>query len=120
MGIQRADSMEHVAQVKQFVDNYIPNGYGIREKMLSGRPGDEIANISDEFLRKAILDETKLPVVHGHLIEENLNWTSKLNARTMTNFLFKWLATKPEDAWARHPLFIDLYRKSIGDRIATA
>jgi len=120
MGIQRGDSMEHVAQVKHFVDNYIPNGYGIREKILSGRPGDEVANVSDEFLRKAIPDETKLPVVHGHLIEENINWTSKMNARTMTNFLFKWLATKPEDAWARHPLFIDLYRKSINDRVATA
>ena len=120
MGIQRGDSMEHVAQVKHFVDNYIPDGYGIREKILSGRPGDEVANVSDEFLRKAIPDETKLPVVHGHLIEENINWTSKMNARTMTNFLFKWLATKPEDAWARHPLFIDLYRKSINDRVATA
>jgi hypothetical protein len=120
MGIQRGDSMEHVAQVKHFVDNYIPDGYGIREKILSGRPGDEVANVSDEFLRKAIPDETKLPVVHGHLIEENINWTSKMNARTMTNFLFKWLATKPEDAWARHPLFIDLYRKSINERIATA
>ena len=80
----------------------------------------QVPKVSEEFLRKAIPDETKLPVVHGHLIEENINWTSKMNARTMTNFLFKWLATKPEDAWARHPLFIDLYRKSINDRVATA
>jgi hypothetical protein len=26
----------------------------------------------------------------------------------------------PEDAWARHPLFIDLYEKSIQKRLATA
>ena len=119
LGIGRTEALEHVAEVKTFVDNYIPDGYGIREQLRLTLPTGEQAKVSEEFLRKAITNPDELPVIHGHLMEEALNRTTPRLAKAMTNYLFKWLATKPEDAWARHPLFIDLYRKSLQKRMAT-
>jgi hypothetical protein len=119
LGLARTDTMEYVGTVKQFVDNYIPDGYGIREQVLFGGPTGGSANITEEFLRNAIKDPDKLPVVHGHLIDNNLNLRDKNIIQQAINNGFKWLATMPEDALARHPLFIDLYKKSIARRIAT-
>ena len=119
LGIARGDSLEHVAQVKSFVDNYIPDGYGIREKILSAAPGEESGKITAGFLRDAIRDPEALPIVHGHLIEEALTLKSLSVTRRMAETGFKYLGTLPENAWARHPLFVDLYRKSITERINT-
>lgn len=119
LGIARTDSIEYVSTVKGFVDNYIPDGYGIREELLFGGPAGSGAKISEGFLRNAVKDPDALPVVHGHLLDENLKLRSVGVIRNTVNQAFKWLATMPEDAWARHPLFIDLYRKSIARRIST-
>ena len=119
LNLARTDSTEYVSTVKGFVDNYIPDGYGIREELLFGGPAGRGAAISEGFLRAAIKDPEKLPVVHGHLLDENLNLRSVGISKKIINQSFKWLATMPEDAFARHPLFIDLYRKSIASRIAT-
>ena len=77
------------------------------------------SKVNEQFLRNAVKDPEKLPVVHGHLLDENLNLRSVGISKKIINQSFKWLATMPEDALARHPLFIDLYRKSIASRIAT-
>lgn len=119
LGIGRTESLEHVAEVKTFVDNYIPDGYGIREQLRLTAPSGEQMKVTEEFLRKAITNPDELPTIHGHLMEEALNRTTPRLAKSMTNYLFKWLATRPEDAWARHPLFIDLYRKSLAKRMET-
>ena len=119
LNLARTDSIDYVNTVKGFVDNYIPDGYGLREELLFGGPAGTGAKITESFLRNAIKDPDALPVVHGHLIDENLNLRSIGVARRIINQSFKWLATMPEDAWARHPLFIDLYRKSITRRIGT-
>lgn len=79
----------------------------------------EGSKVNEEFLRNAIKDPDKLPVVHGHLLEANINLKPLAVPRRMTNFLFKYLATMPEDNLARHPLFIDLYERSIKKRLAT-
>jgi hypothetical protein len=120
LGLARTDSLEYVARLRTFVDNYIPNGYGIREKMLITQPGGGGSKVTEQFLRDMVRDPKDLPIIHGHLIEENINLKSLSTARRMTQFGFKWLATVPENAWARHPLFVDLYRKSISRRVATA
>jgi hypothetical protein len=120
LGLARTDALEYVARLRTFVDNYIPDGYGIREKMLMAKPGGESSKVTEKFLRDMVRDPNDLPVIHGHLIEENINLKSLSVARRMATFGFKWLATVPENAWARHPLFVDLYRKSISQRVATA
>jgi hypothetical protein len=120
LGIPRTGAYEYVANAKRFVDQYVPDGYGIREKVLSAKPGEEIGKVTEDILRSAIKDPEKLPIVHGHLLEENIGMKTAGVTRRMTNFLFKYLATMPEDNWARHPLFVDLYNKAVQRRFETA
>jgi hypothetical protein len=120
LGLARDESIEFVSNAKRFVDQYVPDGYGFRETILNAKPGEEIGKVSEAMLRDAIKDPEKLPIVHGHLIDENMGMKTRGMSRRMTSFLFKYLATIPEDNWARHPLFIDLYQKSIQKRFETA
>jgi hypothetical protein len=120
LGIARSDALEYVTTVQKFLDDYVPDGYGIREKVMSGVPGVEASKVTEDFLRNAIRNPDALPVVHGHLIDANVQLTTRRVSREITQTLFKYLAQIPEDAWARHPLFIDLYEKSIKKRLATA
>lgn len=120
LGISRSESLEYVVTAQKFLDNYIPDGYGIREKIMSALPGEEAGKVTEEFLRNAVRDPNALPIVHGHLLDANMNLKPRAVSRRITSSLFKYLATVPEDAWARHPLFIDLYEKSIQKRFETA
>ena len=120
LGIARADSLEYVVTAQKFLDNYIPDGYGIREKIMSALPGEEAGKITEDFLRNAVRDPNALPIVHGHLLEANMNLKPRAISRQITSSLFKYLAQIPEDNWARHPLFIDLYEKSLQKRLETA
>ena len=120
LGIARADSLEYVVTAQKFLDNYIPDGYGIREKIMSALPGEEAGKVTEEFLRNAVRDPNALPIVHGHLLDANMNLKPRAISRQITSSLFKYLAQIPEDNWARHPLFIDLYEKSIQKRFETA
>jgi hypothetical protein len=49
-----------------------------------------------------------------------MNLTVRAVSNRITSTLFKYLATIPEDNFARHPLFIDLYEKSMQKRLETA
>ena len=120
LGIARADSLEYVVTAQKFLDNYIPDGYGIREKIMSALPGEEAGKVTEDFLRNAIRDPEALPIVHGHLLDANMNLTVRGVSNRITGTLFKYLATIPENNWARHPLFIDLYEKSLQKRLETA
>jgi hypothetical protein len=120
LNIPRSEALEYVTTVQKFLDDYVPAGYGIREKIMSGVPGVEASKVTEEFLRNAIRNPDDLPVVHGHLLDANVKLTTRKVTREITQTLFKYLAQMPEDAWARHPLFIDLYEKSIRSRMETA
>jgi hypothetical protein len=120
LGLARADSLEYVVTAQKFLDNYIPDGYGIREKIMSALPGEEAGKVTEDFLRNAVRDPNALPIVHGHLLDANMNLKPRAISRRITSSLFKYLAQIPEDNWARHPLFIDLYEKSIQKRLETA
>ena len=120
LGIARADSLEYVVTAQKFLDNYIPDGYGIREKIMSALPGEEAGKVTEDFLRNAVRDPNALPIVHGHLLDANMNLKPRAISRQITSSLFKYLAQIPEDNWARHPLFIDLYEKSLQKRLETA
>jgi hypothetical protein len=120
LGLARADSLEYVVTAQKFLDNYIPDGYGIREKIMSALPGENAGKVTEEFLRNAVRDPNALPIVHGHLLDANMNLRPRGISRQITSSLFKYLAQIPEDNWARHPLFIDLYEKSIQKRLETA
>jgi hypothetical protein len=117
-GIPRDGAREHVQSIKNFVNNYIPDGYGIREQMLGSKPG-ELTRVTPEFLRNTVKNPDELPIIHGNLLDENLSAKSAKPYKNLRNSVFKYLGTMPENAWARHPLFVDLYQKSIKERMAT-
>jgi hypothetical protein len=120
LGISRDEALEYVYRVQTFVDNYVPRGTGIREKVLGATPSGPVQQVTPEFLREAIKNPDELPVIHGNLVDENINMRSRQVIKGVRNELFRYIGTMPENAWARHPLFVDLYQKSIKDRIATA
>lgn len=114
LGLAREESLNYVATTKGFIDNYMPSGSGIVEQLYKN------GSVSEEFLREAIKDPSKLPIVHGFLLEENINRKGAKGIRRLVNRAFKVIGSMPEDAWARNPLFDELYRRSAQRRFETA
>ena len=120
--IASKDSEEHAAKIKGFFDKYLPESSGLRSKL---------RDITANDLRAAFTDPTELPIIHGHILEEALTNTGALKIKKIINGAFHFLGTLPEDAWARHPVYVQLYRQDmqrrleilagqIGDRITPA
>lgn len=108
LAIESSESVEYVTKASGFLDQYLPAQSGLRPK---------IREITPEDLRAAFKDPTELPIIHGHVLEENLLNTSKIKGREIVNTLFKFLGTLPEDTWARNPLYIYLYRREAARRL---
>lgn len=108
LALESSESVEYVTSVSNFLDRYLPVQSGLRNKL---------RDITPEDLRTAFKDPTELPIIHGHLLEETLFNASKLKVKEIVNSAFKLLATMPEDAWARNPLYIYLYRREAQRRL---
>jgi len=122
LGIQSDEAAEYVTKSNQFLDQYLPATSNLRDKL---------SDITANDLRSAFKDPTELPVIHGHILKEQLFNPSDKNIKKFINGAFKMLATLPEDAWARNPLYINFYRQEArrrldvvaglrGDRISVA
>ena len=122
LGIQSDEAAEYVTKSNQFLDQYLPATSNLRDKL---------SDITANDLRSTFKDPTELPVIHGHILKEQLFNTSDKNIKKFINGAFKMLATLPEDAWARNPLYINFYRQEAkrrldivaglkGDRISVA
>jgi len=108
LAIDVDDSAEYVTKVNGFLDQYLPISSNLRSK---------IDSITPEDLRSTFKDPTELPIIHGHILEENLFNVSQLKGKEIVNSLFKLLGTMPEDAWARNPLYVHLYREEAKRRV---
>jgi hypothetical protein len=108
LDIPSKEAAEYVTKIKGFFDNYLPASSGLRNKL---------RDVTAEDLRAAFPDPTSLPTVHGHVLEEALTNTGRLKGREIINGVFHFLATLPEDTWARNPLYVQLYRKEAERRI---
>ena len=108
LAIPSSESGEYVTKVNGFFDQYLPVESGLRSKL---------RDITAEDLRTTFKDPTTLPVIHGHVLEENLNNLSHLKGKEVINTLFHFLGTLPEDTWARNPLYIHFYRQEAKRRI---
>jgi hypothetical protein len=113
LNLSANESEEYVYQASSFLNSHMPKGTGIREAFLDGK-------VNESFLRNAIKDPAKLPIVNGFLIEDSLGNISNLNLKSVINTAFKFLGSRPENAWARNPLFIELYTRSAEKRLALA
>jgi hypothetical protein len=108
LSITSSEAPEYVTKVNRFLDEYLPASSGLRDKIKDITPND---------LRSAFKDPTDLPVIHGHLLEENMFNISKIKGKEIVNTLFKFLGTLPEDTWARNPLYVHFYRQEAKRRI---
>jgi hypothetical protein len=111
LGIKSDEALEHVTKINGFFDNYLPKSSGLRDKL---------RDLTANDLRAAFPDPTTLPIIHGHVLEEALFNTGKLNVRKIINGAFHFLGTLPEDTWARNPLYVQLYRQEARRRIEIA
>ena len=108
LAIESDESSEYVNKINGFLDQYLPISSNLRNK---------IKDITPEDLRSTFKDPTALPVIHGHILEEAIENKSKLKIKPAINGLFKLLATMPEDAFARNPLYVHLYRQEARRRL---
>ena len=108
LAISSDEATEYVTKVSGFLDQYLPISSNLRNK---------ISDITAEDLRKTFKDPTELPVIHGHVLEENLFNVSQIKGKEAINSLFKLLGTMPEDAFARNPLYVHLYRQEAKRRV---
>ncbi len=108
LAIDSDDSAEYVNKINGFLDQYLPLQSGLRGKL---------KDITAADLRTAFNDPTELPVIHGHVLEEALFNASQVKGREIINTAFKFLGTLPEDAWARNPLYVYLYRREAKRRL---
>lgn len=108
LDIPSKEAAEHVVKIKGFFDKYLPESSGLRDKL---------RDVSANDLRSAFADPTTLPIIHGHVLEEALTNTGALKVKSLINTAFHFLGTLPEDAWARHPVYVQLYRQDMARRL---
>ena len=108
LAINSEDSIEYVNKVNGFLDQYLPVSSNLRNK---------ISDITANDLRATFKDPTTLPIIHGHVLADNLFDPSNLKPKSIINSLFKLLATMPEDAFARNPVYVHLYRQEAKRRL---
>jgi hypothetical protein len=108
LAISTEESAEYVTKISRFLDKYLPESSGLRSS---------VREVTANDLRSAFKDPTTLPVIHGHILEEAVSNGSNQAVKRFINGAFKFLAQLPEDAWARNPLYIQLYRQEARRRI---
>ncbi len=108
LAISSDDSTEYVNKVNGFLDQYLPVSSNLRDKL---------SDVTANDLRATFKDPTVLPIIHGHILTENIFNASDISVKKGINSLFKLLATMPEDAFARNPVYIHLYRQEAKRRV---
>ena len=63
LGIQSDEAAEYVTKSNQFLDQYLPATSNLRDKL---------SDITANDLRSTFKDPTELPVIHGHILKEQL------------------------------------------------
>jgi len=110
LDLSKEDARDYVYTAKNILDQYLPDA-GLQAK-LAGRE-----EITSEMLRQTFTEPSTLPTIHGHVIVENLNLVGAKKSKSIINNVFKLIGSMPEDAWARHPVYSELYKKSLQQRI---
>ena len=108
LDITSKEAAEYVTRIQGFFDKYLPASSGLRSKL---------RDVTANDLRAAFPDPTELPTIHGHVLEEALTNVGALKVKSLINGAFHLLATMPEDAWARNPVYAQLYRQDMRRRL---
>lgn len=108
LSLNSDEAADYVAKVNGFLDDYLPAQSGLRGKL---------REITANDLRSTFKDPSTLPIIHGHVLEENIYNVSQKKFKDLINKAFKLLGTIPEDTWARNPLYVTLYRREAKRRL---
>ena len=108
LALRSDDSQEYVERINGFFDQYLPIESGLRSNL---------KDLTATDLRSAFDDPNDLPLIHGHVLEETFSNKTAIFSNQLINNIFKLIGTLPEDAWARNPLYIDLYRREARRRL---
>jgi hypothetical protein len=108
LALKSDDSQEYVERINGFFDQYLPIESGLRGKLKDLTAAD---------LRSAFKDPNDLPLIHGHILEETFSNKTAVFSDQLINNAFKLIGTLPEDAWARNPLYVELYRTEARRRL---
>jgi len=110
LGLDVEDVKDYVLTAKNLLDQYLPDA-GLQAKL------GERSEITPELLRQTFTDPKTLPTIHGHVVVENLNLVGANRSRNIIQAAFRLLGSIPEDAFARHPVYDELFRRSLQRRI---
>lgn len=110
LDLDKEDAKDYVLTAKNLLDQYLP------DETLQAKLAER-TEITSEMLRQAFKEPGTLPTIHGHVIAENLNLVGAKKSKSLINRAFKLIGSMPEDAWARHPVYAELYKKSLQQRI---
>jgi len=113
LSLSANEAEDYVYRASGFLDSHMPKDSGIREALMAGK-------VNESFLRSAITDPDKLPIVNGFLIEDALTNIRDISIKKLINSAFKVVGAMPENAFARNPLFLDLYYSSAKKRLSLA
>ena len=114
LGLNYDEVDNYVAKINGFLDAYLPASNQVLRDKLAKR---EAITEQDIKTAHAGIDEADKPVIHGNVLAENIKNNSLISIRGITDGLFKFLGTMPEDAWARHPLYRNLYQDEVRRRL---
>lgn len=110
LGLDTGDVREYVESVNKKLNDYLPD-QELRDMMVRRE------KVSPDLLRNKFKNPEQLPTINGSVLEENLNRIGTKKLQDIAQGMFKFLGSMPEDAWARHPVYIDLYRKALKRKI---
>lgn len=111
LSLTSSDAQGYVTRISNFYDNYLPVTSNLRP---------QLAEITAETLRTTFKNPSDLPIIHGHLLEDAFFNKADGFIKKAINGTFKLLGTMPEDALARNPLYVTLYRREVSRRINVA
>ena len=120
MGLDRRTIDERAVMLAEMADAYLPGT--LRDLARSGVP--DLAAVQRAI--KGVGDDALSPI-HGNAIADQLgilarirNQSGKENYRGALNWVFKWLGTKPEDAFVRHPFYNEVWQRRVNVSTANA
>lgn len=114
LGLNYDEVDAYVAKINGFLDAYLPASNQLLRNKLAKR---EMITEQDIKAAHTNIDKADLPVIHGNVLAENIKNNSLISIKGITDGLFKFLGSMPEDAWARHPLYRSLYRDELKRRL---
>ncbi len=114
LGLEYDEVDNYVAKINGFLDNYLPASNQVLRDKLAKR---ELITEADIRASHVGIDDVDKPVIHGNVLAENIKNNSLISIKGITDGLFKFLGSMPEDAWARHPLYRNLYQDELRRRL---